>query len=214
MDRKINDLLNNIPKHADYAADAGDLDPEDIPQERIDAVMDLLLHSDDVVRFLAAKLLASWGFHEGLIALEESIERPEVFEGIYPHRLHGYDDGYRQILMAVIMYFANMADRGEREIVRTQVYSPLSKIIAMAGIKPFEIIDALAFIKRERYLEYIPLIEQHLISIVDYPDIHHWKIHDAIEFLMGFDSEFVMSLLNSKSKTIDDFRPKVRPLCL
>lgn len=113
MDRKTNDLLNSIPEHADYAADAGDLDPEDIPQERMYAVMDLLLHADiDVVRFLAAKLLTSWGIHEGLIALEEGMERPEIIEGIYSHRLHGYDDTYRQMLMAVTMYFAHMADRG------------------------------------------------------------------------------------------------------
>lgn len=211
MDRKINDLLNSIPEHADYAADAGDLDPEDIPKERMDAVMGLLLHADnDVVRFLAAKLLTSWGIHEGLIALEKSMERPEVIEGIYSHRLHGYDDTYRQILMAVTMYFANMADRGGREVARTQVYSPLSKIIALAGSKPFEIADAFAFVKRERYLEYVSPIEQHLVSIIDHPEIHRWKIYDAIELLMDFDPEFVMSLLKEKNKTIDDFRPTVQ----
>ncbi|AZE22010.1 MULTISPECIES: hypothetical protein [Pseudomonas] len=211
MDRKTNDLLNSIPEHADYAADAGDLDPEDIPQERMDAVMDLLRHADnDVVRFLAAKLLTSWGVHEGLIALEKNMERPEIIEGIYSHRLHGYDDTYRQILMAVTMYFANMADRGEREVARTQVYSPLSKIIALAGSKPFEIADAFAFVKRERYLEYVLPIKQHLVSIIDHPEIHRWKIYDAIELLMGFDPEFVMSLLKEKNKTIDDFRPTVQ----
>ena len=209
MDRKTNDLLNSIPEHADYAADAGDLDPEDIPQERMDAVMGLLLHADnDVVRFLAAKLLTSWGIHEGLIALEKSMERPEVIEGIYSHRLHGYDDTYRQILMAVTMYFANMAGREGREVARAQVYSPLSKIIALADSKPFEIADAFAFVKRERYLEYVPLIEQHLVSIIDHPEIHRWKIYDAIELLMDFDPEFVMSLLKEKNKTIDDFRPR------
>lgn len=211
MDRKTNELLNSIPEHADYAADAGDLDPEDIPQERMDAVMDLLRHADnDVVRFLAAKLLTSWGVHEGLIALEKNMESSEIIEGIYSHRLHGYDDTYRQILMAVTMYFANMADRGGREVARTQVYSPLSKIIALAGSKPFEIADAFAFVKRERYLEYVPLIKQHLVSIIDHPEIHRWKIYDAIELLMGFDPEFVMSLLKEKSKTIDDFRPTVQ----
>ncbi|WP_447774908.1 hypothetical protein [Pseudomonas chlororaphis] len=211
MDRKTNDLLNSIPEHADYAADAGDLDPEDIPQERMDAVMDLLRHADnDVVRFLAAKLLTSWGVHEGLIALEKNMERPEIIEGIYSHRLHGYDDTYRQILMAVTMYFANMADRGEREVARTQVYSLLSKIIALAGSKPFEITDAFAFVKRERYLEYVLPIKQHLVSIIDHPEIHRWKIYDAIELLMGFDPEFVMSLLKEKNKTIDDFRPTVQ----
>ncbi|WP_055137395.1 hypothetical protein [Pseudomonas corrugata] len=213
MDRKTNELLNSIPEHADYAADAGDLDPEDIPQERMDAVMDLLHHADnDVVRFLAAKLLTSWGVHDGLVALEKSMERPEAVEGIYTHRLHGYDDTYRQILMAVIMYFANMADRGEKEVARTQIYSLLSKIIALAGSKPFDIADVFAFVKREKYMEYVLLVERYLVSIIDHPEVHRWKIYDAIELLMNFEPEFVVSLLKEKNKTIDDFRPAVTPV--
>lgn len=35
------EFLNSVPGHADYAVSAGDLDPEDIPQERISAVLDL-----------------------------------------------------------------------------------------------------------------------------------------------------------------------------
>lgn len=135
------------------------------------------------------------------------MERPEDIEGIYSHRLHGYDDTYRQILMAVTMYFANMADKGEREVARTQVCSPLLKIIELASSKPFEIADAFAFVKHERYLEYVPPIKRYLVSIIDHPEIHRWKINDAIELLMEFDPEFVMSLLKEKNKKIDDFRP-------
>lgn len=137
------------------------------------------------------------------------MDRPEDIEGIYSHRLHGYGDTYRQILMAVTMYFANMADKGEREVARAQVYSPLLKIIALASSKPFEIASAFAFVKRERYLEYVPSIKQHLVSIIDHPEIHRWKINDAIELLMGFDPEFVLSLLKEKNLTIDDFRSTV-----
>jgi hypothetical protein len=211
MDRKTYDLLNSIPDQADYAAEAGELDPEDIPQERMSAVLDLLHNSDnDVVRFHAAKLLTSWGVLEGLAALEKSMERPELIKNVYLHRLHGYDDTYRQILMAVTMYFANMAGRGGREEARAQVFSPLSKIIEFAGDEPFEIADALAFVKREKYLEYIPLIKQHLSSIIDCPEIHRWKIHDAIEFLIGFELEFVLSLLKEKNKSIDGFLPRLQ----
>lgn len=207
MDRETNDLLHSIPEHADYAADAGELDPEDIPAERMNAVLDLLSSDSDVVRFQAAKLLTSWGVPKGLIALEESMDRPDIIKNTYLHRLHGYDDTYRQILMAVIMYFANAADRGERDAARSQVYALLARIITLAGSEPFEISDIFAFIKRERYLEYIPLIKQHLISIVDRPEVHRWKVYDAIEFLMGFEPEFVMSLLKDRNKGIDDFRP-------
>ncbi|WP_223886627.1 hypothetical protein [Pseudomonas amygdali] len=69
-------LLNDIPEGADYAADAGDLDLEDIPQGRMESVIGLLHTSDEkVVRFLAAKLLTSWGVFEGLKALEGIVEK-------------------------------------------------------------------------------------------------------------------------------------------
>lgn len=209
MDRKTYDLLHGIPDHADYAAEAGELDAEDIPQERMTAVLDLLRNSDDdVVRFEAAKLLTSWGIFEGLVALSESMEKPELIKNTYPHRLHGYDDTYRQILMAVTMYFANMVDRGQREVARAQVFLPLSTIIELAGTEPFEISDAFAFLKRERYPEYIPFVKQHLSSIIDRPEIHQWKIYDAMEFLMGVEPEFVMSLLQLRNKSIEDFMPR------
>ncbi|WP_234709763.1 hypothetical protein, partial [Pseudomonas amygdali] len=146
MEPKIYELLNSIPEHADYAVTAGDLDPEDIPQERIDAVLDLLRNATtNEEQFLAAKLLTSWGVHEGLIALEGSMEEPEGIEGTYSHYLYGYDDTYRQILLAVTRYFANMADRGGVEAARVQIYSPLSKIIALASSKPFEIAKVFDF---------------------------------------------------------------------
>lgn len=76
MDRKTSMLLNDIPEGADYAADAGDLDLEDIPQGRMESVIGLFHTSDEkVVRFLAAKLLTSWGVFEGLKVLEGIVEK-------------------------------------------------------------------------------------------------------------------------------------------
>jgi len=211
VDQKTYDLLRGIPDHADYAAEAGELDAEDIPQERMAAVLDLLRNSDnDVVRFEAAKLLTSWGISEGLVALGESMEKPELIRNTYLHRLYGYDDTYRHILMAVTMYFANMVDRGQREVARAEIFLPLSIVIELAGVEPFEISEVFAFLKRERYPEYIPLVKQHLSSIIDRPEIHRWKIYDAMEFLMGFETEFVMSLLQLRNKSIEDFMPRQR----
>lgn len=206
MDFKINNLLNNIPAHAGYAADPGELDAEDIPQERLEGVRDLLHRSDDdIVRFLAAKLLTSWGRREGLTALGEIMGAPDSIEGVYSQRLHGYDDTYRQVLMAVTMYFANMAENGAKEIAREEVYPFLSKIIALASSKPFEIDNIFSFVKREQYLEYVPLIKVHLSKIIDSPEVHRWKIYDAIIFLMNFDSAFVVSLLRMRGKSIEDY---------
>ncbi|GAB0062900.1 hypothetical protein IBA8401_39300 [Pseudomonas syringae] len=208
MEPKIYELLNGIPEHADYAVTAGDLDPEDIPQERIDDVLDLLRHATtNEEQFLAAKLLTSWGVHEGLIALEGSMEELEGIEGTYSHRLYGYDDTYRQILLAVTRYFANMADRGDVEAARVQIYSPISKIIALASSKPFEIAKIFDFVSRKKYSEYVPLIEEYLAAIIDHSEVHRWKIYDAIDFLMVCNPDFIASLLEEKNKSIDDFRP-------
>ncbi|WP_085655653.1 MULTISPECIES: hypothetical protein [unclassified Pseudomonas] len=208
MDPRIYELLNGIPENADYAAEAGDLDVEDIPQDRLDSVKELLRESnDELVRFYAAKLLTSWGAREGLVALEEFMSKPEVFERLYVHRLHGYDDTYRHILMAVTMYFANVADKEGKEVARVQVCDLLLKIVALAGVRPFEISEMLRFVRRENYIEYLAPLKQYLLSIIDHPEVHRWKIYDALEFFMTFDSEFVVSLLKSKNMSIDDFSP-------
>ncbi|MBS7420209.1 hypothetical protein [Pseudomonas syringae] len=211
MDHKTSFLLSNIPEGADYAADAGDLDLEDIPQERMEAVIDLLRNTDDeVVKFFAAKLLASWGVFEGFNVLKEFVERKSaIITNIYPHRLHGYDDTFRQVLMAVVMFYANMAGAGKKDVARAEVYPLLSKIIELAASNPFEITDVLSFIKREQYFEYLPLIKGYLMSIIDKPEVHRWKIYDAIEFLVGFDSQFVVSLLEERRKSIEDFKPSI-----
>lgn len=208
MDRKTSMLLNDIPEGADYAAEAGDLDSEDIPQERMESVIGLLNTSDDkVVRFLAAKLLTSWGVSEGLKALEKIIEKEiGTIERVYVHRLHGYDDTFRHVGMAITMYYANMADRGERDVARRQIYSVLSKIISLAASEPFEIVDIFSFVRREGFFEYLPLIENCVLLMIDYPEIHRWKIFDTLEFLMEFDSGFVASLLREKNKTLCDFK--------
>ncbi|WP_455808679.1 hypothetical protein [Pseudomonas koreensis] len=211
MDHKTNFLLSNIPEGADYAADAGDLDLEDIPQERMEAVIDLLRNADDeVAKFLAAKLLASWGVFEGFSVLKEFVEKKSaIIANVYPHRLHGYDDTFRQVLMAVVMFYANMAGAGKKDVARAEVYPLLSKIIELAASNPFEIIDVLSFIKREQCFEYLPLIKGYLMSIIDNPEVHRWKIYDAIEFLVEFDSQFVVSLLEEKRKSIEDFKPSI-----
>ncbi|EJZ58757.1 hypothetical protein JFU48_19610 [Pseudomonas sp. TH49] len=208
MDSKTYRLLNDIPEHADYAVEAGDLDPEDIPQERVDAVEKLLCRTqDDNERFLAAKLLTNWGYPSGLMALEKCLEKPESIEWTYSHRLHGYDDTYCHILFALTQYYANMADRGQAELARAEVFPLVSKIIVLASSQPFEITGALDFARRTGSQEYLPFIKDHLLSIVDHFDLHRWKIYDAIVFLLEFDADFVVSVLKQKNKIIEDFKP-------
>lgn len=208
MDSKTYRLLNDIPEHADYAVEAGDLDPEDIPQERVGAVEELLCRTqDDNERFLAAKLLTNWGYPRGLMALEKCLEKPESIEWTYKHRLHGYDDTYCHILFALTQYYANMAGRGHAVLARAEVFPLVSKIIVLAGSQPFEITGALDFARRTGHQEYLPLIKDHLLSIIDHFDLHRWKIYDVIVFLLEFDADFVVSVLKQKNKIIEDFKP-------
>ena len=74
-------------------------------------------------------------------------------------------------------------------------------------MRPFEISEMLRFVKRENYIEYAVPLKQYLLSIIDRPEVHRWKIYDALEFFMTFDSEFFVSLLKSKNMSIDDFSP-------
>ncbi|QXI30701.1 hypothetical protein [Pseudomonas vanderleydeniana] len=177
------ELLHGVPIGAEYAVDATELDKEDIPQARVDAVMDILRKSDDrEEHFLAARLLCSWGYHEGLAALEKGMAEPEGLEGFITHRLHGCDDTYNHVQLAVLRYFADLADRGEVEEARRQVYAPLSRVIALAANRRFEISAILEFIRREGFLEYMPSIEQYFLEIIKQPEIFHWKIAEAANF--------------------------------
>ena len=55
-------------------------------------------------------------------------------------------------------------------------------------------------------IEYIPLIRNHLIQIIDHPKLQFWKIHDALELMLKLDPEFVHNLLDEKGKTLEDFK--------
>ncbi|WP_348775357.1 hypothetical protein [Pseudomonas sp. AL03] len=110
--------------------------------------------------------------------------------------------------MTVIRYFSNSADSGRAQEARAQIYAPLSKIIILSGHMPFEIANVFDFVDREQFFECVPLIKQHLVSIIDNPAMHRWKITDAIDFLLKVDEPFVLSLLKEKGITVDDFKGK------
>ncbi|MCS3836418.1 hypothetical protein HNR03_000998 [Pseudomonas sp. JAI111] len=207
MESRIYDLLYSVPDNADYAVDAADLDAEDIPQNRIDGLMGLLLNGDDCMEcFLAAKLLASWGVREGLVALDKYIDNLGAVSGLMTHRLHGYDDTYRCILLALTSYFANMSDKGESVKAREEIYNPISKIIELSNTAPFEISDFFWLVEAKGFFEYIPLLREHLVMIFDRPDVHYWKINDVVKLLLKVDLDFVSAFLKGKGRAIEDFK--------
>ena len=79
-------------------------------------------------------------------------------------------------------------------------------IIEISNTEPFDISRLFWLIDDEKYDEYIPLIKNHLIQIIDHPELQFWKIHDAIELMLKLEPEFVHNLLEEKGKTLEDFK--------
>jgi hypothetical protein len=204
MDSKVFDLLQFIPPEADYAADASDLDPEDISEERIKGVLALLDYPDNYTVYTAAKLLTNWGREEGLLKLEE-LEKSGEGSGYIYHRLYGYDDTRQYTMRALIRFWAVRYDNGEGVYVQKRIFSLLSLLIEKSNAEEFQISSFLKWMEDERQEEYVPCLKKHLESIIDHPDMHRWKIYDALQLMLKFDTSFVYDLLNKKNKTIDDF---------
>lgn len=206
MDDKLNDLLHFVPPHADYAVDATDLDPEDIPDARVAGVMALLrTHPDDGVRLLAARLLTSWGVQEGLSYTAHIIDNVQTFEGFDSHRLHGHDETYKFVLRSLVGYFCRLADAGEGEKARAEIYSPIVKIIHLSNGRPFEIADMFSLVSRNHFNEYLPALREHLLAMAANPEPHRWKIYDVLELLLNVDAEFAAGFLKAAGKSHNDF---------
>jgi hypothetical protein len=93
MNQELDDLLYKLPPGTeDYASDLTDLDPQDVPQDRIPELNALMQGHDDFLAVTAARILCSWGREEGFDYLERFVcDRPPLTENWMPHRLRDYD---------------------------------------------------------------------------------------------------------------------------
>ncbi|WP_425918448.1 hypothetical protein [Acinetobacter sp. TSRC1-2] len=204
MDKEISNLLYDIPTHADTDL-VEELDLEDISEDRIKKLKDLLNSSDEDIVFKAAKLLTHWGQASGFDALV-NLSDDNKLDGCIDHRLHGYDDTLQHVLSAFVSYWATQSDLGFGEQARIKIFPPIKKIIEKSNTQPFDIAGVFWVIEKYKYSEYIPLIRNHLIQIIDHPKLQFWKIHDALELMLKLDPEFVHNLLDEKGKTLEDFK--------
>ena len=204
MDKEISNLLYDIPKNADTEL-VEELDLEDIPEDRIKKLKDLLNSSDEDIVFKAAKLLTHWGQTSGFDALVNLLDENKL-DSYIDHRLHGYDDTLQHVLSAFVSYWATQATLGFGEQARIKIFPPIKKIIEKSNTQPFDIAGVFWVVEKYKYTEYIPLIKNHLIQIIDHSKFQFWKIHDALKLMLKLDPEFVRNLLDEKGKTLEDFK--------
>lgn len=207
MDKKrIDYLLYSIPDGISYTTMSEELDIEDVPQERIDGLIELLSDKDESLQFDSARLLTQWGIDEGFDALVRMFDEGKT-EGFIEERLHGYDDTDQHILSALIGYWASKADRGKQggEEARHKIFPYIAKIIQKASTECFSISRLFWLITDEHFIEYVPMIKEYLQHIIDSPSKQYWKIHDAMRLLLEIDPSFVRNLLEEKQKQLSDF---------
>lgn len=206
MKKEIAELLYGIPDNVNYTDISTDLDLEDIPDERIQKIKLLLSDIDPYIVFQASRILTSWGDDEGFSKLVKLLEEDHI-SGFINNRLYGYDETLKHALDALISYWAVKSDQGEgdRDVARAKIFPYILKIIDASNDQPFEIYSILGVIDEYGFNEYLPFIKKHLEKIIDYPEIHGWKIHDVIELLLKIDPEFVNELLLKKRKTLQEF---------
>lgn len=201
---EINKLLHDIPSYVDYADVAADIDLEDVPIERINKLKELLNVDDIGLVFDVARLLTSWGVKEGFDTLKKLLMNNDL-QGMIQHRLRNYDDTYKHVLDSFISYWAVQADLGYGEKARQDIFEPISKIIKASSVQPFEISGLFYVISDERFSEYIPLLKEHLKTIIKHPEHNYWKIKDAIDLFLKIEPNFVQEVLTENNMKLSDY---------
>jgi len=201
MDQYAIDLLSD---DLESGLLAEELDYEEIPEEHLNKIRLLLDSSDKYTVFQAAKLLTFWGDDVGFNKLEELFYNNEL-KGFIGHRLHGYDDTLQHVLRALVSFWAQKVEQEQGEKARKKIFPFVSQIIKLSNYQQFEICGIFNVVENYSFNEYLPILKEHLILIIDHPEVHGWKIHDAIKFFLKIDPDFVNKLLDEKGKTLKDF---------
>ena len=172
--------------------------------ERLEKITDLLSSDDSYTKLRAALILTGWGNDDGFNVLTNMLISEKI-KDYFSHRLYGFDESLKHVLNALIGYWSSKSDRGQEEEARQAIFPYLSQIIKQSETDDFSIVDMFWLIKDKHFTEYLPLIEEHLIHISNFPDTQYWKIHDDLELLLEVNPSFVSKLLDEKGKTLEEF---------
>ena len=151
------------------------LEEELIPLDRVEEFKKLLVPVWEKEKNLkeiawynidAGRILASWGYKEGLHYLKTLITYGfKDVSTIYPHRLYGYDQVYEYILDAFTNYVSNLSDKGKKKEALKEVYLELCNIIERAKE---EFISLSWFKYKMKDSEYYQLFKKPLKDTLDY----------------------------------------------
>lgn len=191
MNHEAEKLLTEIPEGVAYTDDPADLDPEDITDSRIKAVIQLLSDGNEYYRLRAAILLANWGESVGVTYLCNFVENSDGQEfNWFPHRLRPYDETYKVIFEALEGFWAFHTDQSSKDQAKQAIVPTLRKIIKLAGHLRFEL--RLGFLMLHgRFDDLLPDVKRYFEEILRNPDFHHWKIEDTASVLSQIDPQYV-----------------------
>lgn len=180
----IDNLLNDMPSHVDYTDLVEELDLEDVPKERISALINILDDEKDIyILFRVSFILTSWGIDEGFQKITQLLYNGNI-DCLMLNNLKSKDDTYKHVLSSYISYWAVNSDNGKSEEARKIIYQPIKFIIDLANINPFQIGCLFWLVKDKNFNEYIPLLQQHLkILLNKYKDMY-WEIHDLSKLFL------------------------------
>lgn len=105
----------------------------------------------------------------------------------------------------MIRFWAAYADKNEGSFALQRIRNIVSVIVKKSNTQPFHISPLLNWMANRSSPEFLNLIKEHLFIIIDNPELHGWKIHDAINILLKFDPDFVKGLLLEKGKALKEF---------
>ena len=78
-------------------------------------------------------------------------------------------------------------------------------IIKASNTQHFQIKGLFRLVSKKGFVEYIPLLKEHLQITMKNPEDNYWRIHDVIELFLNVDSDFVLQVLKENDKKLSDF---------
>lgn len=208
MEKENADLLYALPDGISDDECLIDLEPEQIPWERVPALIALVDGSDEWLAFEAARLLCHWGHDEGLRHLTWFVcERAPLADnaGWMPHRIWSHDETYRFALGALVAYWACKNTDADEVLARAAIFQPITRIVALSSHRRFMINDLFWLVEKYQFVEYVPCLKQHFAAILANPRDYYWKIVDCAKVLAKIDPAFVNDALAVHGKTLSDY---------